>query len=149
MSRKSGIGAPTSGRRSQSTVSRVRGTPSSSSSSGTSTYWKTVMGPNQSPERNGEGSSSRPFKCDEGCAQVFTQKSHLNQHVRAVHEGLRPFHCTLCNRSFGKKYDLTSHLDAVHFNIRNHICNECGKAFSKRSNLVRHCVRVHKMHVSE
>jgi len=147
MSRQSGIGTFSSHRRIASDMSRMRTTPSTrptSANSGTAAYWDTVMGTSPSNDHSGSP-AKRPFKCSKGCDQLFTQSSHLNQHIRAVHDRLKPFHCTLCNRSFGKKYDLTSHRSAVHLKVKGHTCQECRKPFAKRSNLVRHYAKVHNM----
>jgi len=125
--------------RSASDMSRIR----SSSNPGSSSYWNTVLNITTTPGPS--SASSRSFQCRSGCTQVFTQRSHLNQHVRAVHQGLKPFSCPDCDRSFGKKYDLTSHRDAVHNKIRAHTCPACNKAFAKRSNLVRHLKKLHNI----
>lgn len=85
---------------------------------------------------------SRPFQCHL-CEVGFSQKSHLNQHVRTVHEKFRPHKCPQCDKAFGKKYDLSSHRDAVHANERPHACDFCDKRFAKRSNLTRHREKLH------
>lgn len=84
----------------------------------------------------------RPFHCPH-CPLDFTQRSHLNQHVRTVHEKIRPHKCNECEKAFGKKYDLVSHKSAVHSNQRPHACDVCERKFSKRSNLTRHKDKVH------
>lgn len=86
---------------------------------------------------------ARPFQCDL-CGTGFSQRSHLNQHVRTVHDKVKPHKCQQCNKAFGKKYDLISHKDAVHSNERPHHCEFCNKRFAKRSNLTRHKEKLHK-----
>lgn len=88
----------------------------------------------------------RPHKC-ERCSMCFSQRSHLNQHVRTVHDKHKPFQCEKCDKSFGKRFDLTSHCDAVHGNERPHACRHCRKAFAKRSNLTRHVEKLHPRYV--
>lgn len=77
------------------------------------------------------------------CSRHFSQSSHLNQHMRAVHENLKPNKCGLCRRPFAKKHDLISHHSAVHSRARPFDCSICGKAFAKKSNMWRHVSSVH------
>lgn len=86
---------------------------------------------------------ARPFQCDL-CSTGFSQRSHLNQHIRTVHNKVKPHRCQQCNKAFGKKYDLISHQDAVHSNERPHQCEFCDRRFAKRSNLTRHKEKLHK-----
>lgn len=84
----------------------------------------------------------KEFQCDI-CKVAFSQKSHLTQHVKTVHEKIRPYKCDQCTRAFGKRYDLISHIDAVHKKERPHGCPYCNKQFAKRSNLTRHIEHMH------
>lgn len=103
--------------------------------------YSTVADLNAHKERH-HARQSRPFQCHL-CEVGFSQKSHLNQHVRTVHEKFRPHKCPQCDKAFGKKYDLSSHRDAVHANERPHGCEFCNKKFAKRSNLTRHREKLH------
>lgn len=87
-------------------------------------------------------SNQKIFDC-QICGTSFSQKSHLTQHLRTVHEKLRPHKCQQCPMAFAKRYDLNSHVDAVHSKERPHRCEECNKQFAKRSNLTRHMGYVH------
>lgn len=84
----------------------------------------------------------KDFQCST-CKVAFSQKSHLTQHVKTVHEKIRPYKCESCPRAFGKRYDLISHVDAVHKKERPHACKYCDKQFAKRSNLTRHVEHMH------
>lgn len=90
----------------------------------------------------------RPFQCSL-CEVGFSQKSHLNQHIRTVHQKVRPHKCPQCDKAFGKKYDLVSHRDAVHANERPHACEFCDKRFAKRSNLTRHRSKLHADQINQ
>lgn len=85
---------------------------------------------------------ARPYQCST-CPSQFSQRSHLNQHVRTVHEKHKPFHCNDCGKSFGKRFDLNAHVDAVHNKERPHGCPHCPTQFAKRSNLKRHIEKLH------
>lgn len=78
------------------------------------------------------------------CSVTFSQKSHLTQHSRTVHERLRPHKCDQCDMAFAKRYDLTSHVDAVHSKERPYECPTCRKTFAKKSNLTRHISYIHE-----
>lgn len=41
-------------------------------------------------------------KCQQ-CENVFTKKKNLNQHVRAIHDGLKKHQCQTCSKSFSRK----------------------------------------------
>ena len=143
-------------------------TAASRAASSRASYWNTVLGPSIARSSSSEGvhrkdcgqdleassefsveqavkerSSDRPFRCDEGCKREFSQRSHLNQHVRTVHRQQRPFRCQKCDWAFGKHFDLTSHDMAVHKHKRPHVCAICSRAFAKRSNLYRHQEKLH------
>lgn len=85
----------------------------------------------------------RRFPC-ELCEKDFNQRSHLNSHVRSVHQKLKPHKCMTCGWKFSKKYDMMKHDDAVHRNIRKHSCPYCHSRFAKSSNLNRHMAVIHR-----
>lgn len=85
---------------------------------------------------------ARPYQC-RACPSQFSQRSHLNQHVRSIHEKLKPFKCNDCGKSFAKRFDLNAHVDAVHNKKRPHGCPHCPTMFAKRSNLKRHIEKLH------
>ena len=47
------------------------------------------------------------------CGKAFTRSSHLQRHVKCVHEGERPYTCELCGKTFARKADLHGH-EKVH-----------------------------------
>ncbi|EOY17266.1 hypothetical protein SCA6_009669 [Theobroma cacao] len=58
------------------------------------------------------GDVSERIKCDfEGCCHTFSTKSNLRQHVKAVHEELKPFACSFsgCGMRFSYKHVRDNH----------------------------------------
>ncbi|KAK8691859.1 hypothetical protein V6N13_075354 [Hibiscus sabdariffa] len=57
------------------------------------------------------GVASERIKCDfEGCLHTFSTKSNLRQHIKAVHEELRPYACSFgCGMKFSYKHVRDNH----------------------------------------
>ena len=80
----------------------------------------------------------KPFQC-ELCQIRFAQKTSLNCHTAAVHEGKKPFlQCEHCNMKFmckspsDRKYSLDRHIATVHEGIKNFHCKICDKKFAQK-----------------
>ncbi|TNN84877.1 Histone-lysine N-methyltransferase PRDM9 [Liparis tanakae] len=58
--------------------------------------------------RAGEAEASQ-FSCSD-CDRSFTSEANLRKHKATVHERLRPYVCTVCQKCFGQCNDLTRHL---------------------------------------
>lgn len=58
------------------------------------------------------------FMCPhEGCSfgrSTYKTEGNVRSHVRAVHDGEKPFKCDLCDICFPNKSNLTRHLHSVH-----------------------------------
>ena len=57
----------------------------------------------------------------EACGRIFSKKSNLVAHEKAVHYEIKPYPCNLegadgkpCGRSFGFKHVLNKHIQTVH-----------------------------------
>lgn len=74
------------------------------------------------------------------CCSVFGLRHNLLRHVRTIHEGKRPFKCTVpgCKASFVQRFDLQTHQTSVHAKRKDFKCPHCARAFSQRSNLLTH-----------
>ncbi|XP_073996798.1 uncharacterized protein isoform X2 [Rhodnius prolixus] len=76
------------------------------------------------------------FVC-EICGKNFNRKARLNEHVKFVHLGAKPFQCGQCTKTFIRKEDLNRHR-IIHSGIRAHQCPICSKAFTMKSSLKVH-----------
>ncbi|AWP06398.1 putative GPI-anchored adhesin-like protein PGA55 [Scophthalmus maximus] len=74
-------------------------------------------------------------QCGE-CGRILSSSAALESHV-SLHNGRRPFSCTLCAKSFPDAKGLERH-GRVHRNGRIYICKECGKGFTYRFGLTKH-----------
>ena len=85
----------------------------------------------------------KSFECNvEGCTKKYVNQSSLNQHTKAVHEGVC-HECPECGRRFGVKSHMTKHFSIVHEEKKPFKCAQCGKQFSVNSNLTVHIKTVH------
>jgi len=87
----------------------------------------------------------RPHIC-EYCGQGFPQKSSRARHIAIVHEKKKPFHCHICDKTFGKKNALTVHIRTVHEKLRPFSCTVCGQSFGVKSHMNKHVRIVHERH---
>ncbi|EED12537.1 C2H2 transcription factor (Azf1), putative [Talaromyces stipitatus ATCC 10500] len=73
-----------------------------------------------------------------GCGKLFTQKTHLDIHLRA-HTGIKPFKCSepSCGQRFSQLGNLRTH-ERRHTGERPFTCEECGKAFAQKGNVRAH-----------
>ena len=60
--------------------------------------------------------------------RLFIQQKHIS----SVHNGERPFLCTLCGTSFKQSSNLKNHIATVHEKKRPFQCNYCEKAYSQK-----------------
>ena len=69
-------------------------------------------------------------------------KKELEEHKRAVHEGVK-FPCTQCDKRFTHKGNLEEHKRAVHEGVK-FPCTQCDKRFTKKGYLEEHKRAVHE-----
>ena len=87
--------------------------------------------------------SSLDNKC-EICAQIFSSKYVLANHVKVVHEKVKNFECHICGRKYGNKCSLSQHFQAKHENKKSHQCGVCYFTTNYEWYLQRHILVVHK-----
>ena len=76
---------------------------------------------------------------------VFTGfLGNLVRHYESIHEGIKRFHCDVCDRNFTQLAQLKSHNESVHQGIR-YRCDFCSREFSIKGELTRHKKRVHEL----
>lgn len=100
------------------------------------------------------------FTCSD-CGKSFTNESSLKKHKATVHERLRPYICTVCQKCFGQYTDLTRHLQhhqkqsnqgeklnvaAEETTTMPFSCAECLLAFASVDQLQQH---IHEHHSEE
>jgi len=81
----------------------------------------------------------RPHTCDT-CGRKFFNSSGLEQHIRS-HTGECPFKCNECGKSYRSGTALKRHI-LVHKGIKAHKCETCGKSFTQKPTLQAH-IRIH------
>ena len=84
----------------------------------------------------------RPHAC-ESCGSNFTQKVHLETHIKNVHENVRPFVCPFCDYSTANKSSLEKHVRTVHHKERPFSCRVCEASFGQKVHLDAHVSAVH------
>nr|XP_020480995.1 zinc finger protein 271-like isoform X1 [Monopterus albus]XP_020480997.1 zinc finger protein 271-like isoform X1 [Monopterus albus]XP_020480998.1 zinc finger protein 271-like isoform X1 [Monopterus albus]XP_020480999.1 zinc finger protein 271-like isoform X1 [Monopterus albus]XP_020481000.1 zinc finger protein 271-like isoform X1 [Monopterus albus] len=103
----------------------------------------------------GEAETSQ-FNCS-GCSKSFTNEASLKKHKVRVHERLRPYVCTVCQKCFGQYNDLTRHLrchqkedkrkEKINLpedpDIMPFSCAECSLTFSSVDTLQQHITEHH------
>ena len=49
----------------------------------------------------------------------FANKQNLKKHVEAVHEGIKPFKCSVCDVKFANEQNLKTHIETIHEGIKS------------------------------
>jgi uncharacterized Zn-finger protein len=86
-----------------------------------------------------KGSVAEKFPCPQ-CKKKFSRREHVNRHVRAVHEKLKPFQCTQCKKNFSRRDEETRHVKDVHNKERPFQCTQCDRSFVRKVDLTRHVI---------
>lgn len=73
------------------------------------------------------------FKC-EICSRSFRDNVRLKEHMKSIHEGVKPHSCDVCGKSFHRLSNMKAHR-ALHF---GHKCPHCEQNFEKIRQLVTH-----------
>ena len=90
---------------------------------------------NQSLQRHIKSNHKECVKC-ESCNENFT-KSHINNHIKTMHKGVKLKICDLCDKGFANNLNLRVHKKSIHEKIRYN-CNSCDKSFTQSQSLNTH-----------
>ncbi len=86
-------------------------------------------------------------------SSAFTDNGSLKRHVQGVHEGARPFQCTVagCGKTFTTSGSLKAHVQGVHDGARPFKCTVegCGKTFARSGSLQGHVRTLHGGQVTQ
>ena len=86
-------------------------------------------------------SGRKTHKCPY-CSRTFLRaNSDLQKHIW-IHEGVKPFKCSLCPHACRSKNNLAAHM-LRHSSEKPFLCTECGKAYKSKTALRWH-IRSHK-----
>ena len=83
----------------------------------------------------------KQFVC-EHCGKAFHHKFGHKMHVR-THLEVKPFPCSLCDKSFVSGGKLKLHYSVVHQGIKPHQCDQCDARFAHASALQDHVTGTH------
>ena len=79
----------------------------------------------------------KPFDCNI-CEDSFSSKGNMKTHIEIVHDGIKPFACVVCQAKFSLRRDVKIHMDTVHHKIRAFQCNFCNKTYAGAQHLKSH-----------
>ena len=57
--------------------------------------------------------NTETYECD-FCDKTFSRPDNVTRHIKAVHEGKKPFPCEECDKSFAEKRSLNHHMLSFH-----------------------------------
>ncbi|CAG4976148.1 unnamed protein product [Parnassius apollo] len=88
------------------------------------------------------------IKCNQ-CDKTFNNRQSKSIHIKAVHQGERPYKCTECGAAFGYPRSLSLH-SASHrrhktSSSKGYACDLCGKVLNHPSSVVYHKQAAHAM----
>ena len=67
------------------------------------------------------------------------------KHIESVHEGKKPFTCTICNSSYTRKLSLRQHIATVHEGNKPYACTLCKSSYTRKLTLRKHMATVHEV----
>ena len=82
------------------------------------------------------------FKCSH-CPYRCSKNSHLQIHIKMVHDKLKDFKCNLCDYKCSMNNSLKRHIKQVHDKIKDFECSICDYKCSDNNSLKQHIKAVH------
>ena len=81
------------------------------------------------------------FECHQ-CDKNYTQNSHLQVHIKSVHEGVR-YACKQCEKQYADQSKLKTHIESKHEGVK-YACNQCDYQVTRPECLTPHILSKHK-----
>ena len=79
------------------------------------------------------------------CPYISRDKSHLKDHIEAVHERGSVKQCVECGFKPSRNRDMKYHMQRKHGKTIRHVCEDCGHEESKKSLMTVHKLYVHEL----
>ena len=79
------------------------------------------------------------------CPYISRDKSHLKDHIEAVHERGSVKHCVECGFKPSRNRDMKYHMQRKHGKTIRHVCEDCGHEESQKSLMTVHKLYVHEL----
>ena len=77
------------------------------------------------------------------CDYNSSQMGHFKMHIISVHEGQKPFKCSVCNNC-SRKWVLTQLIALVHEGKKPLDCSICNYSCSQKGTLIKHIATLHE-----
>ncbi len=84
------------------------------------------------------------FPCDQ-CDYKSKHKCAVTEHIKAVHQKVKPFQCAHCDFKASRKSNLREHINRHHQNSLNFKCKECKFTANNQGKLDLHIKAVHML----
>lgn len=86
----------------------------------------------------------KEYKCgSENCSFETNSPYDLNNHIKRMHNPVRPFICTICKRAFKRRCDLKNHIETVHSEVKTYVKCEVCEAIVLERGLASHMINRH------
>ena len=85
---------------------------------------------------------AKEHKCST-CDLEFKRYSHLSDHNKKLHPGVKHFLCETCGKGFSTASARDHHIETIHSDNKPFLCDHCGKSFSTAGNKNIHIETVH------
>lgn len=92
----------------------------------------------------GQESEKRPFACPI-CRRRYGTLSGIIAHQRNARSPIRPYHCTICDKTFALVGHRDRHILSKHRPYQKlFVCELCKKRYARRNSLLAHSLRLHR-----
>lgn len=88
-----------------------------------------------------ENAKDKKFQCEK-CERKYHTQHLLSMHMKS-HQNLKEYKCKSCSFATNTPYDLNNHVKRMHNPVRPFECPTCKKSFKRRCDVQNHCEAVH------